>query len=139
MCFVVSLKDLHLVKIKTFSWLLLWYSKSLVLVLFTSLKCPNFSSSHLDYFPPKNDGKYFPSKTVENIFHQKRWKIFSGGKCFPQSRWILSKSKNHFLKLWLLYGWGQYGVLKVMSIKIGCQIAHKKGGQNYNKTFALWW
>ena len=93
MCFVVSLKDLHLVKIKTFSWLLLWYSKSLVLVLkFTSLKCPNFSSSHLDYFPPKNDGKYFPSKTVENIFRQKRWKIFSGGKCFPQSRWILSKS-----------------------------------------------
>ena len=60
--------------------------RGLVVLEFTGLKCPNFSSSHLPLYRPKNGGKYFPSKTVENIFHQKRWKIFSGGKCFPQSR-----------------------------------------------------
>ena len=55
----------------------------------------------------------FPPKMVENFFHQKRWKIFShkncwklfsGGKCFPQSRWILSKSVSHlaiFLRKWI--------------------------------------
>ena len=32
---------------------------------------------------------------MENIFHKNCWKLFSGGKSFPLSRWILSKSGTY--------------------------------------------
>ena len=52
-------------------------SSVLVVLKFTGLKCPNFSSSHL----LSRD-----RKMVENIFRQKQWKIFStkiAGNYFP--------------------------------------------------------